>query len=133
KKRHIRIINNFITYLILELTAIFVIGLVYILTYPKGITNDFNIITASAAIFLPITFLIFFDTIKDKGWKKKHHKIANIAVAFLFIAVIFFNAGITLSFAQNKLLLLDATFFIYISIFFCLTILLGLVYAYFSF
>ena len=81
---------------------------------------------------MPITFLIFFDAIKDKSWKKKHRKAANMAFTLLFIAVIFFNAGLTFSFGPNKLLFY-ATLFIYISIFFCLAILLGLVYAYYKF
>jgi hypothetical protein len=130
KEKYNRIINNFIIYFVLEIAVIFISGLFYILAYQQEITKDFNIITASAAIFLPITFLILFDTIKDKSWKKMHYKAVSIAIGLLFGAVFFFNAGLTLSFAPNTLF--DATFFIYLSIFFCLTILLGLVYAYYK-
>lgn len=82
-------------------------------------------LTTSAGILLPLTFLIFFDAIKNEEWKNKQYRLANLIGSALFSGLVLFIMGIDLSF--NPKAYFDASIFLYSSIFVSAEILIILI------
>ena len=119
------LIKNIKTYFIVEIIFGFILGFSYLFLFVQQSTEDFRTLTTSAGILLPLTFLIFFEAIKNEEWKNKHYKLANLIAGALFGGLVLFIMGIDLSF--NPKAYFGASISLYSSIFVSAEILIILI------
>ena len=121
----IKNIKTYKTYFVVEIIFGFILGFSYLFLFVQQSTEDFRTLTTSAGILLPLTFLIFFEAIKNEGWKNKHYKLANLIAGALFGGLVLFIMGIDLSF--NPKAYFGASISLYSSIFVSAEILIILI------